>query len=165
MSEVRNERKNNPAPQPIKNKDIPLLCSIYAIMRDIESLESRREWQRDRMFVLTKRLTGMPGGSGTQRGLDAALAAIDELDGQYGEQITQYVRDLKKAERILNAITSRKMRSFVQAYYIDEIGKSEIMRDMNMTEWGFDRARTAIEQAADMAHVVWRERFLIEKKG
>ncbi|MBQ8708504.1 MAG: DUF1492 domain-containing protein [Succinivibrionaceae bacterium] len=164
MSEIRNERRN-PAPQPIKNKDIPLLSSIFCVMQEIKSLERRREWQHDRMFVITKKLTGMPSGSGTQRGLDAAFAAIDDLDEQHGEQIKQYARDLKKAERILNSIPSRKMRTFVQMYYIDEIGKGEIMRELNMTEWGFDRARTAIEQAPDMAHVVWRERFIIENKA
>ena len=162
MSEIRNERKN-PAPQPIKNKDIPLLSSIFCVMREIESLEKRREWQHDRMTAMTRVLNGMPGGGGTQRGLDAAFAVLDDLDEQHGEQIKQYARDLKRAERILNAIPSHKMKTFVQMYYIDEIGKGEIIRDLNMTEWGFDRARAAIEQAPDMAHVVWRERFIMQK--
>ena len=162
MSEARNERRHNPTPQTIRNKDILLLGSVYCIMQDIKSLEERRSWQHERMFAITKRLTGMPGGGGTQRGLDAALAALDELDEQQGELLKQYARDLKTAERILNSIPSRKMRTFVQMYYMDEISKGEIIRELNMTEWGFDRARTAIEQASDMAHVVWRERFIVK---
>ena len=164
MSEIRNERKS-PTPQPIKNRDIPLLERIFCVMQEIESLEKRREWQRERMFALTKRLTGMPGGGGLPRGIDAALAILDELDERYAEKIREYSRDLKTAERIMNGIASAQMRTFVQMYYIDGIGKGEIMRDINMTEWGFDRARTSIEQAPDMAHVVWRERFFAKKEG
>ena len=147
----------------IMNRDIPLLSRIFYTMQDIVSLERRSEWQYDRMFSITKRLRGMPGGGGLPSGLDATYAEVDEMNHEYGEAIRQYMNELKTAERILNGIESRTMRTFVQMYYVDHIGKTEIMRDLDMTEYGFKRARACIEQAPDMAHVQWRERFVLCK--
>ena len=145
----------------IRNKDIPLLNHIFYIMQDIVSLENRRDWQRDRMFSKTKRITGMPGG-GTPMGCDATLAALEELDAEHSDQLKLYVRELREAERILNNIPHRTMRTFVQMYYVDEISRAEIMRELNMSKYGFDQARDAIEQAPDMAHVAWKEKYILE---
>lgn len=145
----------------IRNRDIPLLNSIFYIMQDIVSLENRRDWQRGRMFSTTKRLTGMPGG-GTPMGFDAVLAALEELDDKHHEQLKMYVRELREAERILNTIPCRTMRTFVQMYYIDEISRADIMRELNMTKYSFDQARDAIEKARDMAHVAWKDKYVLE---
>ena len=39
---------------------------------------------------------------------------------------------------------------------------NEVRRELNMTEYGFNRARNAIERAKDMQSVVWRERYIME---
>ncbi len=143
----------------VTNRDIPLLTQIYYTMQEIVSLENRSEWQNERLYSVTKRLKGMPGGGGLPSGLDAAIAELDEMNHDYGEALQRYVHELKTAERILNGIESRTMRTFVQMFYVDNITKSKVMRELDMTEYAFERARESIEQAQDMAHVKWRERF------
>ena len=145
----------------VMNRDIPLLSRVFYTMQDIVSLEKRSEWQYERMFSITKRLKAMPGGGGLPSGLDQTYAEVEEMNHEYGEAIRQYVNELKAAERILNGIESRTMRTFVQMYYVDHIGKTEIMRELDMTEYGFKRARMCIEQAEDIPHVRWREHFVL----
>lgn len=147
-------------PRMIRNKDIPLICDIRAMMHEIESLEKRREWQHDRMYNITRRLTGMPGGRGLPRGLDAVLASLSEMDEEYADQIAEYTRRVQKAQRILRNIQNETMRAFVMAYYADGKSKTTIMREMRMTEWGFNRARDSIEQAANMQEVIWHEKYV-----
>lgn len=137
------------------NRDLPLLTRIYATMQEIVSLERRSEWQYDRAFSVTKRLRGMPGGGGLPSGMDAVLSEVDELNHEYGERIRQYVYELKTAERILNAIPSPVMRTFVRMYYVDNLPKADVMRELNMTEWAFNKVRDRVEQAESMAKVRW----------
>ena len=71
---------------------------------------------------------------------------------------------MKEAERILNGIPSQGMRTFVQMYYIDEVPKKEIMAELNMTEWAFDKARESIEKAETMKKVKWKEKYVVLAK-
>ena len=34
-----------------------------------------------------------------------------------------------------------------------------------MSEYGFARARNAVEQAQDMNSVIWRERYMVDEKA
>ena len=61
----------------------------------------------------------------------------------------------------MNSISSRTMRAFVMMKYMMDTPNNVIMRELNMTEWGFNRARKSVEEAQDMAHVVWRERYIV----
>ena len=164
MQTSSEKRRISPTPQTavnpnqsVANRDIPLLMQIYYIMQEVESLEMRSQWQYDRLYSITKRITGMPGGGGLPQGIDATLAALEEINEQYAEQIRTYTAQLKAAERILNGIPSETMRAFVRMYYVDRIKKADIMRELDMTEWGFNRARRSVEQADCMANVIWRE--------
>lgn len=150
-------------PRIIKNRDIPLLSRVLCVMQDVCSLEKRCEWQRDRMFSITQNLSGMPGGKGMPTGFDAAFAAIDGINEEHREQIAAYTRELKAAEKIINSIPSRTMRTFVTMLYIENIPAVTVQRELNMTRRGFENARNAVEQAQDMASVVWRERYYVEK--
>lgn len=150
-------------PRIIKNRDIPLLARVLYVMQDVCSLEKRCEWQRDRMFSITQNLSGMPGGKGMPTGFDAAFAAIDGINEEHCEQIAAYTRELKAAEKIINSIPSRTMRTFVTMLYVDQIPAATVQRELNMTRRGFENARNAIEQARDMESVVWRERYYVEK--
>lgn len=157
MSETEYTRKTEHV---VMNRDIPPLTQIFYTMQDIISLERRSDWQRERMYSVTRQLRSMPGGGGLPSGLDKTIAELEELNHDYGERLQQYVHELKTAERILNAIESRTLRTFVQMFYVDNIKKAEIMRELDMSEYAFERARTSVERAPDMAHVRWHERYL-----
>lgn len=151
----------------VRNQDIPLLTQIFYILKEAESVERRGEWTYERLFNITRRMTGMPIGGGNAPGMDGTLAEVEELNRIYGDRLQECVKELKDAERILNGIESQTMRTFVQMYYIDDISKAEIMRELNMTEWKFNKARENIENAENMKKVVWKEKFCIlenEKK-
>lgn len=149
----------------VKNKDIPLLARVLGIMQDVVSIEKRMDWQRDRMYSITSHMNGMPGGKGVPTGLDAALAVIDGLEGAYKEKVKRYMRELRNAEKILNAIPSESMRTFVTMMYVDDLPQEFVKKELNLTRRSFERARAAVEDAESMAQVVWRERFIVEKQG
>lgn len=150
-------------PRIIKNRDIPLLARVLYVMQDVCSLEKRCEWQRDRMFSITQNLSGMPRGKGMPTSFDAAFAAIDGINEEHREQIAAYTRELKAAEKIINSIPSRTMRTFVVMMYVDGLPPEKVREELNLTEWGFRRARDSVEQAPDMQSVVWREKYIVEE--
>ena len=126
-------------PVKIRNRDIPLLADIFTIMQDIRQIEERREWQKGRMFNITQHLTGMPGGGGMPKGLDETFALLSEIDDEHKRRCKSYVRQLRKAQKILNGIESHT----------------------NMTRRGFERARDSVENAPCMAAVKWQERYIL----
>lgn len=147
----------------IKNGDIPLLSRVIYVMQDVMSTEKRIEWQEGRLRLSSQRITGMPGGGGTPTGIDAAYAALEEATEIQRERLNEYLRELKAAEKIINGIPSRTMRTFVTMMYVECLPPDTVRKELNMTEWGFRRARECVENAEDMAHVVWRERFILDK--
>ena len=148
----------------VRNRDIPILTQIFYILKEAESVERRGDWTYERLFAITRRVTGMPGGGGIAPGMDGTLAEVEELNNLYGERVKECVHALKEAERILNGIPSQGMRTFVQMYYIDEVPKKEIMAELNMTEWAFDKARESIEKAETMKKVKWKEKYVVLAK-
>ena len=150
---------------PVNNADIPLLADVLCIMQDIYQIEKRREWQQDRMFNITRHLTGAPHGGGSTKGFDDAIALLSELDEEHEQRCKDYVRQLKEAQRILNNIESRSMRTFVMMKYVMNSPDVEIKKELNMTRRGFERARSCIESAPCMAAVKWRERYIIADKN
>lgn len=148
-------------PVVIRNRDIPLLADVLCIMQEICRIEQRRDWQRDRMFSITQHISGMPGGGGKPKGFEEAFAILSELDEEHEQRCKEYVRQLKTAQRILNGIESRNMRTFVMMKYIMNIPDTEIRDELNMTRRGFDRARKCVEEAECMAAVKWRERYIL----
>ena len=148
----------------VNNQDILLLTRIFYILKEAESVERRGEWTYDRLYNITRRMTGMPIGGGNAPGMDGTLAEVEELNRIYGDRLQECVKALRDAERILNGIESQTMRTFVQMYYIDDISKAEIMRELNMTEWKFNQARKKIEEAESMKTVAWKEKYCMEDK-
>lgn len=159
---MKDQRKGAQEPRIIKNRDVVLLSRVLYIMQDVCSLEKRMVWQYERMFGTTARITGMPGGKGKPSGFDAAFAAISGLNEDHKAQVQSYVRELKAAERIINGIPSRTMRTFVVMLYVDGLTPELVKRELNMSEWAFRRARDSIECAKDMQDVVWREKYILE---
>lgn len=144
----------------VKNKDIPLLASTLSIMQAICHIEERREWQKDRLYNITQHLTGMPGGN-YPRGLDEAFSALSELDDEHKQRCKEYVRQLKKVQKILNSIESQTMRIFVELKYVMDVPDVEIRDNLNMSKHGFYRAKECIESAPCMAAVKWQERYIL----
>lgn len=150
-------------PVKIRNKDIPLLADIFTIMQDIRQIEERREWQKGRMFIITQHLTGMPGGGGMPKGLDEAFALLSEIEDEHKRRCKSYVRQLRKAQKILNGIESHTMRVFVVMKYVMDAPDVEIRKELNMTKHRFYRARECVENASCMAAVKWQERYILVK--
>lgn len=163
MQEAASKSKRIEKSKTIKNRDIPLLSSIYSIMQEIESLQYRGDRRYKMMFSTGQSISGMPGG-GQPKGLDDFMAQADDLFERMDAQIAEYYKQLKQAQDILNAIKSVTMRAFVRRQYVDQLDKRVIMRDLNMSEWAYRQARECVEQARDMAHVVWHERYIVEQE-
>jgi hypothetical protein len=150
-------------PVQVQNKDIPLLADVLCIMQDVRSIELQREWQKERMYNITQHLSGIPGGGGGQRGLDESFSQLSELETEHEQRCKDYARQLNHAEKILNSIASRSMRTFVMMKYIMNVPDTEIRRELNMSRRGFERARRCIESASCMAAVKWKERYILVK--
>lgn len=162
-----NERSGAEEKRPIviKNRDIPLLQRVIYVMQEVRALETRRLWLKDRMTNITQHLSGMPRSGGVPTGIDAAFAAVSELEEEHKERVKEFTRELKAAERIINCIPNRNMRTFVVMMYVENIPPNKVRSELNMTERGFRSARFAVEQAEDMASVKWRDRYVISREG
>ena len=161
QSKITEEKGAIAAPVEICNRDIPFLTEIFCIMQDIVMLENRWEWHKERLFHITQHLTGMPGGGGAKDGLDEIFAILSELEQEDKERFRDYARHLRKAQRILNGIESRSMRTFVSMKYVMNVSDTEIRKELNMSRRGFARAKNAVETASCMADVKWQERFIL----
>jgi hypothetical protein len=141
-----------------KNRDAELMEGIFDLMNETVSVEKRSEWTYERMFSITRKMTGMPGGGGNAPGMDGMLAEVEELNGFYGEKLKRCLAMLRKAERVLNGIENQRMRTFVQMVYIDRAAKGKVMKDMEMSEYMFEKCVERIEVAESMRKVKWPER-------
>lgn len=147
----------------IKNRDIPILSRVIYAMQDARMIERRIDWQADQLGNITVNMSGMPKGSGPASGFDATYAALDYLCEQHKEKLSMYMHELKEAEKIINGIENPKMRTFVVMMYVEELPNAVVRRELNMTEYAFNKAKHAIEQAESMSAVIWRERYITEK--
>jgi hypothetical protein len=148
----------------IRNRDIPLLGRVVSVMQDIRVLEERASFERGRTQNITQHLSGMPRGGGVSAGFEAAFAAIAGLEEEHRERVMDYARELREAERILNAIPNRNMRTFVMMMYVENLPPAKVILELNMTEWAFRLARTAVEQAKDMESVQWKEKYELQEE-
>ena len=155
------EAKGIREPVRIRNEDVLLLSRVLYTMQDVSATEEKRMWQQDRLWNVTRRITGMPGGQGEPSGLDRHFAEIVEIEEQYEKELAEYCETLRRAEGILNAIPNRTMRTFVTMMYVLDIPHNEIMTRLNMRRRTFEGLRRAIEQAKDMKSVIWPERFTL----
>ena len=151
------------SPKVIHNRDIPVLQEVLPCMQAVCQTEKLRDWQRDRMVHITQSLSGMPGG-GSPKGLDAAFAALDDLGHEQEDACKAYVRQLRKAQGILNAIESGSMRAFVLMKYVMNLPDGKIRDGLNLTRRGFERARKAVQDAPSMAAVKWQERYILDQE-
>lgn len=147
----------------VRNRDIPILRDVLPTMQLVSETEQRLDWQHDRMLSITRHISGMPGGGGLPKSLADAFAELEEVGESHEEHVRQYLHELREAERILNGIESRTMRAFVVMKYVMDVPDVKVRNELNMTKWAFDKARKRIEQADNMADVIWHERFVLKK--
>ena len=150
----------------VNNADIIALQRVFYVMQDVCTTEERRQWEEDRMFAITQRLARMDGGGrggGVPRGIDAGFAAIEEAETKHGARLMEYKRELEHAEEILCGISNPNMRTFVILLYVHQLPGEEVRKRLNMTDYGFKRARKLIEQAQDMASAEWNDKYVLTK--
>ena len=145
----------------IRNRDIPLLADVLPTMQLVNQTERRLDWQHARMLSISQHISGMPGGGSLPKGLEDAFALLEEAGEAHESQLRQYLNELRAAERVLNGIESRTMRTFVVMKYVMDVPDAEIRRELNISERRFERARKSIEEAESMAAGVWREKYIV----
>lgn len=155
------KRMENGAEIEVNNVDIITLQRLFYAMQDVCTTEERCEWENDRMYSITQRLTRTGGGGGAPSGLDAGLAAIEEAEAKHRTRLMEYKKELSRAERILGGIRNPNMRTFVMLMYVFMLPGEEVRKRLNMTEYGFKRARKLIEQAHDMASAEWIDKYVL----
>lgn len=148
----------------VNNADIIALQRVFYVMQDVCTTEERRQWEEDRLFAITQRLTRMGGGSGgVPGGIDAGLSAIEEAETKHMAKLMEYSRELERAEEILCSISNPNMRTFVILLYVHQLPGEEVRKRLNMTDYGYKRARKKIEQAQDMASAEWNDKYVLAK--
>lgn len=143
----------------VKNRDVILLSQVLYAMQDVSVTERKRLWQQDRLWNITQKITGMPGGHGEPSGLERHFAEIEEIERRYDAECAEYLDELKRAEEIVNAIPSRTMRTFVTMRYMLGMPNREIMARLNLKRFRYDSLCKLIESAPDMAAAAekWEE--------
>ena len=152
---ARNEGIDGTRVHIVRNRDIAILAQVPYVTQELLMAEGRLEYQRERMFNVTARYGGIGGGRGAPKGLETAVAALEECNERYLALCVRYRDELKAADAVLDGIHSRSMRTFVEMKYMYKKPNRAIMKALGMTDYAFRSARAAIERAVDMAHVKW----------
>ena len=145
----------------VMNADIIRLQRVRAVMQEVERLESRMQWERERMQHITQSINGMPGRKGgVPSGLDEVFAELSELEERHKNQLKRYTIEMNRAERIIGAIESVNMKAFVTMMYLENQKYEDVRTKLNMSRRGFENARNAVEGAKSMENVKWHDRFI-----
>lgn len=151
----RNDRAGGTRVHIVRNRDIAILEQVKYVMQELYMAQERLDWQRAQMFKITSRYGGIGGGRGAPKGLETAVAALEECNERYLALCVRYRDELKAADAVLDGIHSRSMRAFVEMKYMYKKPNRDIMEALGMTDYAFRSAREAVERAVDMAHVKW----------
>ena len=141
------------------NADIEKLKRVVYAMQDVCTTEERYEWEREHLFSITSpQISDMPRGNGIKKDIGDRIVRMEDKRDQYKAASKRYMDELTEAEEILNAIHNPNMRTFVVLVYVMGMPFEEVRKRLNMTEYTFKQAKTAIENADSMACAVWRGR-------
>ena len=97
------KRMENGAEVEVNNVDIITLQRLFYAMQDVCTTEERCEWENDRMYSITQRLTRTGGGGGVPSGLDAGLAAIEEAEAKHRMRLMEIFPTQVGVNRLLSA--------------------------------------------------------------
>ena len=149
-------------PRTVKNRDIPVLARMLYVMQDVSVTEELRKMLQERLYNMSARITGSPGGNGEPKGLDAPFAAIGEMEERYGQECDSMAAELLHGDTILNSIPSETMRAFVKMRYVMGMSRGQIMTKLGLKKWEYFEICDRIEQAENMAHVCWQEKYALK---
>ena len=142
----------------VKNRDLVTLARVRCLMAEVQALEEREAWQRERMTRITQQLGGTGRGGGAGRGLDEAVAALDSLERSHAEKIKAYCEAVAQAEWILKGIESAEARAIVRLKYLNGEPDARVREKLGMTRYRYDSAKRAIENAPGCWEIQWRDR-------
>lgn len=136
------------------NRDIANLRRVPCIMADIEALERRIRWERDRMTNITTHLSLCSGGRG-RMGIDDALSAIYEIDGEHKQLCERYRAELKNARDIMARVPNGKQKTAIWLYYVEREKAETIRRKLKISDWKWRDFIRRIETVDAMEKVAW----------
>lgn len=134
------------------NLDIPKLTRVRYVMHDSEELEKQIAWQRERLYNISQRYSGMPHG-GAPKGMDDIFGEIEELEAEQRAKLREYTQVYREADRIISSIHDDELRLFATLAYIKQLPGATIRRIMHINEKKLRYMRECIEMAKCMALV------------
>lgn len=138
----------------IKNRDVFFLARVSHAMEEIEHLENRRQWERDRRTNITQHLSWTHGG-GAKGGAEESMEAISELEEKHEEKVREYRKMVREAEAILMRVPDGKLRILVSMAYYEQAPEKEIRREFRVSHYLLTQAEALIEAAESMEKVDW----------
>ncbi|MBE5791641.1 MAG: DUF1492 domain-containing protein [Clostridiales bacterium] len=145
----------------VNNRDIIVLQRVFFAMQDVCALEQKYQWEEDRLFHITAHLSPAAGGGARKGHDDGVLDGMEKKD-EYFKSAEKYKNELKEAEDIINSIENKNMRTFVVLMYVFMMNGEEVRKRLNMTQYSFQQARKAIEDAENMQKAVWHDRYMLK---
>lgn len=147
----------------IKNKDIPLLEGLMAIMIEVPLIEQKWLWNQERKYHITQNMSQAPGASNNASKIESILASMDTLDEKHQKRMEEYTGKMEKAQDILNGIKEPIVRTFAVMKYIMNMPETQIRAQLALTEWRYKQLKKAVENAPCMCRVRWKEERTEEK--
>lgn len=139
----------------VKNRDIQMIMSIRPMMQQIVAIEQRKNWEKMRLGNITAHFSLLPGGNGTMRKMDDALANMEALAESHAEKVRHYVNLIRKAEMAIQNIPSVEGQSFVIMKYMDGKSDTDVRAALNMSRFSYENLRKRVEEAGRLADVKW----------
>lgn len=140
----------------IKNKDIPLLEEIMAIMIEAPLIEHKWQWNQDRKYHITQNVSQAPGAANNASKIESILASMDSLNAKHLKKMEEYTGKMEKAQGILNGIKEPTIRTFAVMKYIMGQSETQIRAQLALTEWRYKQLKKAVENAPCMCKVRWK---------
>ena len=139
----------------VRNRDLPLLTCVRYTMQDIRMLEEKRDWTRERLERVTSGLSGMPRGGGGPHGMEEGFEKLADLDRRHAKKLRQCEKELDTAERLINSVESRPLRTFISMVYLRGMTREDVSAELNLTEWEYRKMKERVEGAERLRDVKW----------
>lgn len=145
-------------PKEVKNRDIIILSRATDQLAELDIIKEKRDMLNERRYSMSQAITGLPGGH-QKKGLDDLLSRVDELERELVEKQAELFGCILDAERILKGIQNHSMYAFVSLKYYYQDADAAIQRRLNIPRSQFERMCEVVENAPNMAAVVWPEKY------
>ena len=123
----------------VENENLKALMKVRYLQADIESLELRERWERERMNRMTQQITACVGGSGGKGGMDEAFAAMADIEQRHRLLVKSYTR------QIVGEIRDPEKRSLARLIYLDGVADIRARERLGLSRGEFERLRRELE--------------------